>query len=782
MCFVGYVQFACGHKRIIAQDCEIALAAQTPFFIRHQCPEYRHSSASPNAACGAGRFYCSETEDGPFLEHLHKSVATAQEDMTRVENQLANVTTAGQSLSEEWDRRGVPLVMRPHLQYYQNISSQHQQLKTEHDNLRRALEQSLAVIEQAREYYSRMNQHLRLGGVGAYPPFVPSANLFGKMPAEIAMARNAHIAANNGGPVYIPQRPTMTTQTTQLPPSPVASNLRIPQRHTSHNSHHPAGTSCRQSSRLSHPTSYALSSAQAPEEGAIAHDLTQNMQPPPSIKRRRGRTVKKATSRGRRSQLEEQDSMQDDGDSVRRSVRVRNKKINYAESIASPGASREPSPDKSDVSGFSPIKSDDSASPIRSARGTKVASSSQPSARKPQKQASSLSERLNDWARQSNLAKTTTPMQRRAMPGMKDLLNSSPADGTPMSNTTISSPAQAVSTGHHMAMPSFTHPTRPAYSLSDATGLDTLQQQQTQARPALTPSLMRPQHNSAKQPGQLSFFGLATLADPRTNAPPGTKDWLVHGQYVQDLSRPHFTPAPLSTAQAFNPLLQRGASGSGPHSFPADSSQTFGYRKDSVTSHVGTPTSHLLPSVALSNYANMRRSFSAGTMLTPPIVPSNTAETTEPRKRHRAPSNAAEQESKRLRLSLPGEESAAGSTYNTEWLLGQGMEQPLVPKNPYQDLASVEVNAELHAGNRVISTPAPRLAPTAVMSVPRQNFRSSNEGTETGTVDLPQLPTEQEAEEEEEEAEEEEASQQDGEFSDQIDWGTPYEEGAEGLV
>ncbi|KAK0942121.1 hypothetical protein LTR29_006366 [Friedmanniomyces endolithicus] len=768
MCFVGFVHFACGHQRIDARDCDYALALQLPFFIRHQCPHYSQSRASPGFACGTGMFYCKETKDGAFLEHLHQTVTIAQEDLSRIENQLAKLMNASQMFTEEWNRRGVPSGVRPQLQSFQYISTQHYRLMIERGNTRQTRDRSLAVIEQARVHFTRVSYATNMGETPAYPPFVPSSNLFGKVPAEIAMAYNAHIPARDNGQLQMPQHPVPTPHEAPLPPSPAVSNVRIPQRRSAYHSHHPAGVLSRQISHLSQPSSHVLDSAQIPllkeELHDLSNDLSNNMQPPPSIKRKRGQPSNSAISRTRRPQF--RDSTQEDDNDVRRSVRVRNKRVNYADSATSHEASREPSPERSDVSGFSPIKSDESASPVRSSDDRRLMTSSRSSARKLQKQPSTLSDRLNDWARRSSLAEATTPIQRRVMPGMKDLLNSSPANGTPMSNTSTSSPVQAAGTGSQLSMARSSHPTGMEYSMSDPTGLDAgHQQQHTPTGLSLKPGLMHPQHSSARQPGRPSSFGLATLPDIHTTAPPGAADWLIQGQYIQDFPRPHLAPAPYPIAQAFNPVLQRGASGSG--SFAAPCTQTFGFRKDSATGHFENPASHLLPSTLPPNYGNMRRSFSATTLLTPPVMPSNDTETSEPRKRKQA-MGATDIPGKRVRLSFPGEQTATGITRNTDWLLSQGMEQIPAPKTTYHGPAGPDVKAELtesRGGGDLSASPAPRLAPNAMMSVPKLEV-GSREGTGM-------LPIDQD---------EEVSGQYEVEFSDNYDWGTPYEENEEGLV
>ncbi|KAK1080909.1 hypothetical protein LTR33_005142 [Friedmanniomyces endolithicus] len=684
--------------------------------------------------------------------------------MTRIEAQLAKLMEASHMFTEEWNRRGVPSVVRPQLQSFQYISTQHRRLMVERGNTRQTHDQSLAVIEQARAYFTRVNYPLRKGETPAYPPFVPSSNLFGKIPAEVAMARNTHVAARDNGQLQAPQRPASTPHATPLLPSPAVSNVRIPQRRSAYHSHHPAGALSRQTLHLSQPSSHTLSSAQ-PRVKEHLHDLSIDMQPPPSIKRKRGRPFKNVVLRTRKPQF--RDSTNDDDNDVRRSVRVRNKRVNYADTATSQEASREPSPEKSDISGSSPMKSDESASPVRSSDDRRLMSSSQPSTRKPQKQVSSLGDRLNDWARQSKLAEATTPMQRRVMPGMKDLLNSSPANGSPMSNITTSSPVQTVGTGLQLSMARSSHPTGPKYSMSDPTGLDMVQQQQTQAEFNLRPDIMHPQHSSTRRPERPHFFGPATLADTRMATLPGATKWLVHGQYVQDLSRPHVTPSPFPTAQAFNPILQHSTSGCRSGSFAAPGTQPFGFRKDSAIGHFESPPTHSLPPMLSPNYGNLRRSFSASTLLTPPVMPSNDMETSEPRKRKQA-TGTTEEASKCMRLSFPGEQTAAGITRNTDWLLSQGLERTPAPRNTYHGPVGSDVKAELaesHDDGNLSASPAPRLAPTAVMSMPEFEI-GSHEGMEPPLIHL----------------DEQESSQYDVEFSDNIDWGTPYEENDAELV
>ncbi|KAK6413499.1 hypothetical protein LTR81_012615 [Elasticomyces elasticus] len=784
MCFVGYVYFKCGHQNIIAQDCEIALAADTPFYIRHECPEYDSSSLTPDAACGKGKFYCCETKDGPFLEHLHHEVMVGKVALQGVEHALAQVVDVGRTLHAQWDQHGVPLPVRQHLLEYKSVHAKHAEGVQKRNEIRHRLQQSIQVIEQAKVYYGKMNEHL-LNGAGAsnlpsvsasaYPPFVPSSNLFGKMPAEMAMARGTYLPALNATVAHSQQAPAVMQHSAHLPPSPPASGAQMPPPRPNRSAHHPGGGPTRQISAISIPQDDVEPSQ---HEEIVQSQESGDMQPPPST-RKRGRPTKRAPK------LETQSSLQDDAESMRRSTRVRNKKVNYSEPVDSRETSREPSPDKSDASGFSPAKSDerdDSISPSRSTTGRNQSSLRKQGARESRTPVASLSERLNDWARQSNATKTNTPMPRRAMPGVKDLLNSSPAQSTPMTKATMPR-GQRAGMPHPVQLPplqrKFGGMPRPGqvpslqhnsadmkYSASDPNILGTMQQQRTRAPPSVPPQPAGARTAMTKPTGQPAFFGLETLADPRAKAPLVVNDWFVQGQYVQDRQRTQLPAGQPSFPRPSAPYTQQGLAGYGP-TFAAGA-QTFGFRRDSVTSQAGagSPASQSVPSPAMSNYANLRRSFSTGTTLTPPTLPSSIAGMDEPRKRSRTPSNAPP--SKRMRLSLPGEESMSSQNGNTDWLLGQGMRPPRASGGRHHETShNSELTGMQDAGSHIV--PAPKLAPTAMMSA-AYHVDAGGANAESNSQD--QAPAQF--------GEHTEVGNEQPVFnySDQIDWGQDFEEDA----
>ncbi|KAK5674769.1 hypothetical protein LTS10_012505 [Elasticomyces elasticus] len=768
------VYFKCGHQNIIAQDCEIALVADIPFYIRHECPDYRFSSLTPDAACG---------KDGPFLEHLHQQVIDGKVELQGVENGIAQVVDFGRRWTAQWDQHGVPMQVRQHLKEYKHIHVMHTEGLQKRNEIRHNLQQSLQVIEQAKLYYAKMNEHLLNGAsangasvsASAYPPFVPSSNLFGKMPAEMAVVRGTYLPVLSTTAAHPQQVPAATQQSTELPPSPPASGAQMPPPRPNRSAHHPGGGPTRQISAISIPQD----DVEPSQQGEIVQSQESgDMQPPPST-RKRGRQTRRAPK------LETQSSLQDDAESMRRSTRVRNKKVNYSEPVDSRETSREPSPDKSDASGFSPAKSDerdDSVSPSRSTMGRTQSSLRKQGTRESRTPVASLSERLNDWARQSNTAKTNTPMPRRAMPGVKDLLNSSPAQNTPMPKTTmptgrragIPHPRQLPPPQHNSGgmprpgqIPSLQHNSGGMkYSASDPNILGTMQQQRTRAPPSMPPQPAAARSALTKQTGQPAFFGLETLADPRATAPLVVNDWFVQGQYVQEGQRARLPAGQPSFPRPLAPYTQQGLAGYAP-TF-AGGAQTFGFRRDSLASQAGagSPASQSMPSPAMSNYANLRRSFSTGTTLTPPTLPSSIAGMDEPRKRSRTPSNAPP--SKRPRLSLPGEESMTSQNGNPDWLLGQGMLPPRASGGGHHEaLHNSELPGTQDRGSHV--APVPKLAPTATMSAA---YHGDVGGANAESNSQDQLPSQF--------GEHTEVGNEQPVFnySDQIDWGQDFEEDA----
>lgn len=449
MCFQGFVYFACGHQDIIESDCDLSIASQNPFYLKCGCVKYKldHSSP-PGVQCGRGRFYCSKSADGPFLDHASDEEAKAAAAIADLNIEIAKYQAAYQRFVNWATQHYFPKEAWPTMPQYVTMAADASNLMQRRKAHQKTQVDARSIMEQARAYHQRKDQHRQSGGGDVFPPFVPAANSVSRVPAEFNTQSNAPQQAVEGSsvapssasnsyweqssqplPIY---NPFAAQQPIQMPPSPASSHIAAAPMM-------PYATST---------STMALKASKVAEEQRTEAQ-SQHLQ---SISRRAGRPRKfygndEAQSqspkpKGRRRLAQQQEDVQDDAEAVRRSARVRSK-INYAESAGSDAGSREPSPDKnSDVSGFSPAKSDVSVSlsntgsvQRKSGRGAGLDS------QELRRSSSSLVDKLSDYKRMTTMAGPGTPMQRREMPVMRDLLNSSPAQSTmPPANITMPPP------------------------------------------------------------------------------------------------------------------------------------------------------------------------------------------------------------------------------------------------------------------------------------------------------------------------------------------------------
>ncbi|KAK3071948.1 hypothetical protein LTR53_007716 [Teratosphaeriaceae sp. CCFEE 6253] len=760
MCFVGYVYFACGHQRIIVQDCDIALAIDIPFFNRQLCENYRQKSETPKFACGVGGFYCGESRDGPFLDHLQTSAQSERCQLDRIDAKLAVVSTSAQKLTNVADAGGVPHFLRQNIREFQLVNREFHALTQERQALQQTLDQSHAIIQQARGYYSDLKKYLGDGGTRTYPPFVPSANLFGRIPAEITAARRAHKSLNDDSiptyqpadhPVYQPQLPAMSTSS------------------SGHVLHQRAQASLtRQASHLANVQSMTSEDAQNLHADANRrYKQPQDMQPPNTT--RRGQPQKRTKSRGRRSKPEDEDSADDEVDTVRRSARVRNKRISYAEDGPSDVTSREPSPDKSDVSGFSPFKSDNSVSPSRNVK-TETSDVSE-AVRHP----SSLSERLNEMTRSRRAVNSVATAQRRALPGVKDLLNSSRREGGPPAKALPPPSSAEADTPLLNRLPPMRSSADSAARMQPLPGPSSFYADLAQhdENPASTQSesgkAMLSLADQLLQPVSVSVPA-SDSRHPQTHG--SGRDWSISGPEGPTTRRSALLPQQPSAPNVFTPQMQRFGPGS---SAVAPGTFSFSFRKDSVTSHLRSSGSQTLDTATPSTYAGMRRSLSSGVTLTPPTAPSSAFEASEPKKRGAAALSPRADRVKRMRLSMPSESTGSSTAHSTDWLLRRDLSETVEPAHGSHSNEHTHrlLPKEYHGAFDTPTLPAPRLVPTAMMTAPKQGHGGEEDEEAGGTDALEQSGAHEHGAE---------AEDQSLDFSDHIDWGTAIEDAEADIV
>ena len=375
--------------------------------------------------------------------------------------------------------------------------------------------------------------------------------------------------------------------------------------------------------------------------------------------------------RKRKSLSPAKSEVEEEKPAVRRSNRVSNKNVNYEESDGSSPA-RAVSPGESDVSGFDPSnRSDISASPDQSPprrKREKPALQSQSTrGGGPKVGIGSFSSSMDDYL--ERLSRITSPANARSRPQTTTIPHGT-ENATRRDNSLLRPP-------QHYRIPHV-----------------------TQAFPNVAISHSRPPTRHGPPNDQQSNSSIGDVAQP-----PATPNFFSNQQTPQVM--PH---------QSFLPTNHA-------HNIREDTNQLSTNRlmgfppRNNFLSQGGVSSStvygHIVP--AQSPYDRMRLSFSATADLTPPPTSTEaTPLTTDPKKRKQPVSSPLQTTNKRPRLSFPGDDFPN----NAPTLLKQ------IPSRSSPSRMQAEATAGHHQDMpykeqlNQLSTPAPNLAPTAVMYQP----------------------------------------------------------------
>lgn len=367
--------------------------------------------------------------------------------------------------------------------------------------------------------------------------------------------------------------------------------------------------------------------------------------------------------------------------SLRRSARVPKRKVNYMESSDVETSSRAPSPGESDVSGFSPSKSDASASPERSERSEPLRKRGRPSLAKEESESAvfaqartiaTLGARIDEWrAQRRNRPQPAANDQVKyetgsLQPGKDDnrppsqplyqvpaflartqsgntLLDVPPNTGTPSRPPTrhgppqqqSSSAANHVTTQKPAAMPNFftSHPP-----------------------PMFQAPFHAPYHATPTIPQSVRKNGQHPATPPLqqyVEAPRTSFNQIIAASKTGQVSNNNWSMnTPTASASMFPSPGQLATSASNP--------KTIRQRVNSLTGRVKdtNPDTTSIKAPAESPYDRMRRSINAGADLTPPST-TNTPPSADPRKRKMPASSPLVPSNKRPRLSFPGDSPAS---------------------------------------------------------------------------------------------------------------------------
>ena len=753
MCFQGFIYYACGHSQIVENECDLAI--DQPFYIKVACPDYRSDNARPKQACGLGKYYCKQNNNGARLEHVYQNLDRAQAELDRIDQRLGKLKEVQTSFMRSADQAGVSLETRKKHPAFGNLVASQLRFRQQRESASQVRFQALKIIQDAINYYSKLNTQRREAGGSGFPAPMPPPTMASSIPAGTSFQPVAlgvtpslqHLPSNmsiTGGTIDVSaygrpphERNMLLGQNTQQFPDP-------------YNDYTTAGNGARFGP--GEETSFYESRPPAPTSGRGRGLQAQhgNDQEATDESPRQVAAARKAREPREHS-------------NVRRSDRVRGKKVKYAESEGSSIVSREPSPDKSDVSGFSPSKSDLSLSPAKSEQ--KGRRESRELGREAdgldgnelRRNRSSLSNLIGDWQSRSRVARGgTTSDESRVSQDKATRRGLPPEQGRLQREDNILPPNRTVSASSNEALPSLAafmnltrsrglqtdpmmnneqgmrHPDWPRPALENSFG------GRPPARhgpifsepfgntelppPAPMPQILPSLPSQVSLPDMFKFHannlmrrGAANPALPHTGGPvnfPSThsnvdRSWLINTPAFQTQASHTAAPGPAAIGDTSDVI---------------DTSHLPGERSDSVLDNIAKAGLYSKPNEPRPdlNYESLRRSFSATADLTPPTVVDLTSSTTEPKKRTVPASSPLPSSKKRMRLSLPGEDTTS-SVYEGGLPYGQTSSLSSPSKMPSQQLPEI-VEADRQppaaAAEDTPVTQAPILAPTAVMYVP----------------------------------------------------------------
>ncbi|PPJ60782.1 hypothetical protein CBER1_02362 [Cercospora berteroae] len=350
MCFQKFITFLCGCTRIDEGECYLAAQLDVNFWRKFDCSDYSIEHAEEQVQCGAGMFYCGATREGQLFDKIEKGHQQVRGKLLAVVAELDMRKRLLLSKRDVWLAQGAShadilalsevkvlnsflIIVDQHKKQYEHecntwakvksLAKRHyddQQVREQQgyprgpsfeDFLANFHPQVLAKINESSDPGEVIDRQ-DLESVLQFPlgPQIPSGSL--------------HQAT-----LLVPSGPSKQ----QMPRAPVQSASAIPR---------------------THPTAQAMVSEQM--RAQAQQRAVQNAIP-------EVRAHQQKLTRAKKQKVEPASSPEKSSSVVRRSSRVKDKKINYRDDNSDLSGSFSPIKAKSDSSGFSPGKSDPVHSP-----------------------------------------------------------------------------------------------------------------------------------------------------------------------------------------------------------------------------------------------------------------------------------------------------------------------------------------------------------------------------------------------------------------------------------
>lgn len=378
MCRVVYVHFACGHSDIVSTPCE--LAQDLPFYLKHACANYTGPvSMNPPSLCGRGKYYCGKAPvDGVFLNGVHMTLERRQGTLLQIDQKIALLKQRAREFTEAANRNNITLDARRKHPAYGVINNNYGFLMQQRSRIDYDRRKVTHVIKHAIEFFRERRelaaQQAALGfqpaftlppGAGSIPMEYAPAGSFNNTGFDMPMAAPGIPLAESGNPMAaagIPMAAQPMAMTQQA--IDVSQGTQMPEQTISHLT--PSGGSNidvihvrRDTDPLTTPGQAAtpnLTPQKALQPDVLLVPSDSGLKSAAILKRVIKQNSNTSGPRRRKpaSPAKPSPAPAEDRNIVRRSDRVRTKKVTYAESQTS-DFSRDSSPDKYEEE--SPVKS-----------------------------------------------------------------------------------------------------------------------------------------------------------------------------------------------------------------------------------------------------------------------------------------------------------------------------------------------------------------------------------------------------------------------------------------
>lgn len=357
MCFQDFVYYPCGHSKIVETKCDEAKQLEVTYWQKYACQHYEHRTSRVPYLCGAARFYCDHSPDAPFLNHAFKIRVASQDTVNKVGSQLDVAYANVKNFVRQAKELQIPSHDWPNIPAHRQIKETIEVLQPKLKDAQQRFNEATAILRQAQQYFAQLAHQPANHTSNATPPFAPGPNALSKVPSEVkepSFGQRKDPIEDNGQEAH-----NLATE---------PENLAA------------MGSSQNQTSAQPSPGQTISNQAELPTtepEGLIHRVLTYEEKHEVAIKaaRRAEASMPKAKkrvaaeeetspvkpkSKRRLSKKAKLPQVQaSESEAIRRSSRVRDRKIDYAESPGSEGRS----PLKSEASGFSVEPSEAESSP-----------------------------------------------------------------------------------------------------------------------------------------------------------------------------------------------------------------------------------------------------------------------------------------------------------------------------------------------------------------------------------------------------------------------------------